>query len=123
MALREGFHTVTPYLTTKNVDELVEFTKRAFGAVQLHRDAMGPGRFHVEIRIGDSMVMIGGSLDTTPVTGMLYLHVDNVDAAYKRALDAGASPVQEPKDTPDGHRRGGVRDEFGNLWFFGKPKT
>ena len=123
MALREGFHTVTPYLTSTNVNALVKFTEHAFGAIETHREEMGPGRFHVEIRIGDSMVMIGGSPDTTPVTGMLYLYVDNVDAAYKRALDAGATSVQEPRDTPDGERRGGVRDAFGNLWFFGQSKT
>jgi len=120
MALRAGFHTVTPYLTTTKVDALIEFTKHAFGAVETHRDEMGPGRFHVEVRIGDSMVMIGGGPDAAPVTAMLYLYVDDVDAAYKRALYAGASSVQEPGDTPDGARRGGVKDAFGNLWFFGK---
>jgi len=119
MAPREGFHTVTPYLTVKDVDGLVEFTKRAFGAVETHREEMGPGRFHVEVRIGDSMVMIGGGPDTNPVAGMLLLYVDDVDEVYSRAINSGASSVQEPADAPDGTRRGGVRDTFGNLWFFG----
>lgn len=123
MALREGFHTVTPYLTTNNVEGLIKFTKRTFGAVETYRTEMGPGRVHVEIRIGDSMVMIGGGPDVTSVTAMLILYVHDVDAGYKRALDAGAVSVQEPVDTPDGERRGGVRDAFGNLWFFGKTKT
>ena len=123
MALREGFHTVTPYLTAKDVNGLVEFTKLAFGAVETFRAEMGPGHFHIEVRIGDSMVMIGGGPDVSPATGMIYLYVDDVNAAYKRALYAGATSIQEPGDTPDGERRGGVRDAFGNLWYFGGPKA
>lgn len=122
MALRKGFHTVTPYLTTKDVNGLVEFTKRAFGAIEMNRTEMGPGRVHTEIRIGDSMVMIGGGPEATPVTAMLLLYLDDVDTVYKRALSAGASTVLEPVDTPDGKRRGGVRDAFGNLWYFGKSR-
>ena len=123
MALREGFHTVTPYITAKDVSGLVEFTKRAFGAVETHREEMGQDRFHVEVRIGDSMVMVGGGPDATPSTGMFLLYVDDVDATYKRALHTGATSVQEPNETPDGERRGGVRDAFGNLWYFGGPKA
>jgi len=123
MALHEGFHTVTPYLTAKDVNGLVDFTKRAFGAVETFRVEMGPGHFHFEVRIGDSMVMIGGGPDTKPAAGMLYLSVEDVDAAYKRALTSGATSVQEPNDTPDGDRRGGVKDPYGNFWFFGKPKN
>jgi len=120
MVTRDGFHTVTPYLTTKDPNGLVEFTKRAFGASETLREEMGPGRFHCEVRIGESTVMIGGGPGASPVTGMLYLSVDDVDVAFKRALNAGASSVQEPNDTPDGSRRGGVKDAFGNFWFFGK---
>jgi uncharacterized glyoxalase superfamily protein PhnB len=123
MALREGFHTVTPYLTAKDVNGLVEFTKLAFSAVETFRAEIGPGHFHIEVRIGDSMVMIGGGPDVSPATGMIYLYVDDVKAAYKRALYAGATSIQEPGDTPDGERRGGVRDAFGNLWYFGGPKA
>jgi PhnB protein len=119
MAPREGFHTVTPYLAAKDVSGLVEFTKRAFGAVETRREEMGPGRFHVEVRIGDSMMMIGGGPDATPSTGMFLLYVDDVDATYKRALHTGATSVQEPADTLDGARRGAVRDPFDNLWYFG----
>ena len=122
MAQREGFHTITPYLTTNNVNGLVDFTKQAFGAVETFRVAMGPNRYHIEIRIGDSMVMIGGAPDAMPVTAMLYMAVDDVDASYKRALHAGAISLQEPANAPDGVRRGGVRDLFGNQWFFGSTK-
>jgi PhnB protein len=123
MPMREGFHTVTPYLTAKDVNGLVDFTKRAFGAVETFRVEMGPGHFHIEVRIGDSMVMIGGGPDTKPATGMLYLYVEDVDAAFKRAIVSGATSVQQPNDAPDGVRRGGVSDAFGNLWYFGGPKA
>ncbi len=119
--MREGFHPVTPYLTTKDVDGLVAFTNRAFGATETLRAEMAPGRYHVEVRIGDSMVMIGGGPDVTPVTGMLFLYVADVDAAHTRAVQAGATSVANPADAPDGERRGGVRDPFGNLWYMGGP--
>lgn len=122
MALREGFHTVTPYLTTRDFNGLIEFTKRALGAVETYRVEMGPGRYHAEVRIGDSMIMIGGGSGATPMTAMLLLYVDDVDAVYKRALEAGATSVQEPADTPDGSRRGGVKDAFGNHWYFGSTE-
>ncbi len=111
--------TVTPYLTTKDVNGLVDFTKQAFDAVETSRVEMGPGHFHVEIRIGNSTVMIGGGPGAEAVTGMLYLDVGNVDTTHARALRAGAVSVQDPRDTPDGARRSGVRDAFGNLWYFG----
>jgi len=119
--MREGFHTVTPYLTTRDPDGLIKFATQALGAVETNRVEMGPGRYHAEIRIGDSMIMIGGGPDVSPVTAMLFLYVDTVDALYKRALDAGATSVQEPANMPDGGRRAGVRDVFGNLWYFGTP--
>ncbi len=118
--MREGFHTVTPYLTTGDVSGLVDFVQRAFGAVETHRAKTGSGGLHAELRVGDSMIMIGGGPGVAPMPAMLLLYVDNVDAFYQCALDAGATPVQKPADTPDGDRRGGVRDAFGNQWFLAK---
>lgn len=123
MAPRKGFHTVTPYLVTNDVDGLVAFVDHGLGAVQTSRAEMGPGRFHVEMQIGDSMVMIGGGPGSNPVTAMLLLYVDDVDALYHRALGAGAQSVQNPSDMRDGERRAGVEDAFGNSWYFAGPKT
>jgi PhnB protein len=124
MKMREGFHTVTPYLTSRDVDGLLTFIQRGLGGVETYRAKGGGGGVHVEVRIGDSMVMIGGgdAMQGTPSTAMLLLYVEDVDSYFHRALAAGATSIQEPANAPDGERRGGVRDPFGNQWFFGGPK-
>jgi PhnB protein len=116
--IRKGFNTVTPYLTLEQPLELVEFCKRAFGAVETARGGGGAGGIHCEVRIGDSMVMIGGGPGVTQkFPGSIYLYVEDVDALYKQALEAGATSIGEPKDQPYGDRCGGVRDPFGNEWY------
>lgn len=113
----EGFHTVTPYLMVPDADGLVEFMRRAFGAAEVFR-ARGADGMHVEVRVGDSMVMIGGKQDSEPRPATIFLYVDGVDDAYDRALEAGATSMEEPTDQPaDGERRAGVADPFGNAWF------
>ncbi len=125
MPIREGFHTVTPYLTTHDPDGLVRFMTQAFGATETLRGAGGGGGVHLEVRVGDSMVMVGGltNPEATSQTGMFYLYVDDPDGWHARALEAGASSIMDPADMPDGERRGGARDPLGNLWFFGRPAT
>src|SRR4051794_11627253 len=56
-----------------------------------------------------------------PMPGMFYFYVPDVDAAYRRALEAGASSISEPSDQSYGDRSAGVKDTFGNLWYFAKP--
>jgi PhnB protein len=115
--IRKGFSTVTPYLTLEQPLELVEFCKRAFGAVETERGGSAGG-IHCEVRIGESMVMIGGGPGVTQkFPGSIYLYVEDVDALYKQALEAGATSIGEPKDQPYGDRCGGVRDPFGNEWY------
>jgi PhnB protein len=114
----EGFHTVTPYLMVPDADALVEFMGRAFAAEETFRARGAHGGLHVEVRVGDSMVMIGGHEDTEPRPAAIFLYVDGVDEVYRRALAAGATPIEEPADRPeDGDRRAGVADPFGNAWF------
>lgn len=113
---RPGFHTLTPYLVTPNVDRLLAFVQQVFGAIETLRMPGGSGGTHVEVRIGDSMLMLGGSTGQA-MPGALYVYVDDVDAVYARALAAGASSLFAPADEPDGDRRGGVQDPFGNQWF------
>ena len=120
--VREGFHTVTSYLIVQEAARLIEFVKQAFGATEHSRGIGSAGGIHAEVQIGDSMVMIGGGRgdgvwngETSPAT--LYLYVDDVDTAYKRALQAGATPIMEPTDQPFGDRLGGVKDAFGNVWY------
>lgn len=114
----EGFHTVTPYLTVPDADALAGFMGRAFGASEVFRARGSAGGMHVEVRIGDSMVMIGGTPNCEPRPAEIFLYMDGVDEAYDRALEAGATSVEVPADRPtDGDRRAGVTDPFGNAWF------
>jgi PhnB protein len=120
-AIPEGYHTVTPYLIVDGAAKLVEFVKQAFDAKEMLRMAGQDGRIgHTEIRIGDSMLMLSDSRDPwKPMPAMLYLYVEDVDATYKRALEAGATSVSEPKDQFYGDRSAGVQDSCGNQWWIG----
>lgn len=117
--VREGFTTVTPYLTVVEAERLVEFAKTAFGAVETGRSTGSSGHLHCELRIGDSMLMCGGGEAVRGRERPLALHVyvPDVDAVYQRALAAGAESLGVPEDRPYGERQGGVKDPAGNLWY------
>jgi PhnB protein len=119
-----SFHTVTPFLQVRDVGKTVEFLKEAFGAEVIAFDRGGdPPHDHADLRIGDSMIMMGEALaGHAPTTSAFYLSVADVDAAYGRALHAGARAQQPPKDMPWGHRMAHVKDEIGNSWFIAAPK-
>src|SRR5579872_4021171 len=94
-----GHHTVTPYLIVKDARQFIEFLQKAFGAETteaLKQDSDGIIR-HAELRIGDSMVMIGQARDQwKPMPAGFYLYVPDCDETYKRALAAGATSLSEP---------------------------
>lgn len=115
----EGHHTVTPYLIVPDATAMLSFLERAFGAEVLLRTEDAGGRVsHAEARIGDSRVMVGESTGEWPPTrAMLHLYVDDVDAWFRRAVEAGARPVREPETMFYGDRSGGVEDVFGNQWW------
>jgi PhnB protein len=115
----EGFHTVTPYLVVPGVARLIEFLKQAFDAKEIHRSAMPDGTVaHAQVRIGDSMVMMGEASERWPaMPAAIYLYVPDADAAYKSALRAGATSLMEPADQFYGDRHGGVKDASGNTWW------
>jgi PhnB protein len=115
--IREGFHTVTPYLTVERAPELLEFVKQAFGATEIFRTIGSAGGMHAEAKIGDSMVMIGGGSGFHENPTAIHLYIPDVDAAYQRALDAGGTSLFEPADMPYGERAGAVEDPFGNRWY------
>ena len=117
--IREGYHTVTPYLMVRKADELVDFLKQAFGATELFRATGSAGGLHIEVRIGDSMVMIGGggTWRGEPMPAAIYLYMDDVDTVSRRALKAGGTSIMEPADQPYGDRLGGVKDSFGTIWY------
>ena len=116
-AVPEGFHTVTPYLMGPDVEGLVEFMGRAFGAQEVFRARGEAGGMHTEVKMGDSMVMVGGKHDSEPQPAAIFLYMDGVDDVYGCALEAGATSIEEPADRPEGDRRAGVADPFGNAWF------
>jgi PhnB protein len=118
-AVPEGYHTVTPYLVVQGAGKLIDFLKAAFDAQENFRMPMPDGSIgHAEVRIGNSMVMLGEARDqwkAMPATLQLYL--EDVDAVYARAVAAGATPVAEPTNQFYGDRRGGVQDMCGNNWW------
>jgi len=115
----DGFHTVTPYLTCTPVAGVIEFLEKTFGAVVVERMSASDGRLmHAEVQVGDSILMLGEpSAPWQPMPCALYLYVGDCDAAYRRALEAGAVSVAEPADQFYGDRHCGVRDVAGNLWW------
>jgi PhnB protein len=113
VVFRPGFRTITPYLLPPE-PQFVDFLKRVFDAEETERTETGPGRFHAEVRIGDSMLMIGVGSGRSMPTG-LEVYVPNVDEVYKRALDAGCVELQPIRDDY-GDRFGCVQDPAGNQW-------
>lgn len=117
--IRTGFSTITPYIAVREAAELIEFVKRAFGAEGGVLGSGSQGGIHAELRIGDSMVMIGGgsSWQGQPMPTALHYYVPDADAVYRRAIDAGATPLMEPADQFYGERSAAIRDVAGNEWY------
>jgi PhnB protein len=115
----DGYHTVTPYLVANGVPKLIEFLQQAFGAEEISRHTNPDGSItHAEVKIGDSRVMMGeASEQWKAMPSMLHLYVEDTDATYKRALEAGATSVREPADQFYGDRSAGVQDHSGNQWW------
>ena len=115
----EGYHSVTPYLVCKNAAKVIEFAKSTFGATELLRmDAPGGTIGHAEMKIGDSIVMISdGGDEHPPMPAMLNVYVPDVDAAFERAVKAGATVVRPLQNQFYGDRSGGVKDVGGNQWW------
>lgn len=117
---------MTPYLTVKNAGEALEFYKRAFGAKERMRIPTPEGKIgHAELQIGDSVMMLGeecaehGTLSPESLEGSpvgLALYVENVDQAFKRAVDAGATVKEQVENKFWGDRAGCVTDPFGHRW-------
>ena len=118
-AVPDGYHTVTPYLMVQEAAQLIDFVKQAFEATETFRTIGSAGGIHAEVRIGDSMVMIGGggAWKGEPMPAAIHLYMDNVDAVYQRALRAGATSLSAPEDQSYGDRVAGVKDVFGNVWY------
>ncbi len=125
--VREGFRTVTPYITVANVQAEIEFLTRTFGAEGQIYGLGSAGGFHSEFKIGDSMIMIGGGGEGStwkgpPMPGSLHLYVADVDAVYERAMQAGATSLMAPTDQEYADRDAAIKDVGGNHWYIGTHK-
>jgi uncharacterized glyoxalase superfamily protein PhnB len=121
----DGLRSVTPFLHTHGAAGLIEFLKKAFGAEEVSRSQSPAGTIHhALIRIGDSALELSEAHgEHQPLPTMFYLYGKNADATYRLALEAGATPTEEPADQDYGHRRAAVKDAYNNLWYMASSPT
>ena len=123
----KGYRTLTTYLVARDADGLIDFVKNAFGAEEKFRSAGSAGGRHAEVRLGDSMIMIGGGMPGgswkgDPLPSAFHVYVPDCDAVYQRALAAGAASIQSPADQEYGERTAQVKDAAGNFWYIATYK-
>ena len=121
----DGYHSVTPYLIVDDAKGALDFYQRAFGAQEIFRLPMGDRIGHAEIRIGDSVVMLAdefpemghlGPKSRGGPTASLMLYVEDVDSAFRKALDAGATEQRPVENQFWGDRMGTLTDPYGHQW-------
>ena len=125
-SIPDGYHAVTPYLIVDGAAKALDFYKQVFGATEQMRLAGPSGRVgHAEMRIGDSVVMLADEVPDMGYRGpksyggsavSLMVYVDDVDAAFKRALAAGAIERRAVQNQFYGDRSGTLEDPFGHTW-------
>lgn len=118
----KGYRTVTPYLVAQDAEAVIDFVKQTFGAEEIFRSVGSAGGHHCEVRVDDSMLMIGGggkglSWKGDSILGAFHVYVRDCDAAYQRALKAGGKSLQAPTDQEYGERSASVIDAAGNHWY------
>ena len=106
-----GYRTVTPRIVVDDVDAQLDFFRTVFAA---HVDVEA-GR-PAEVHLGDSTILVSAATERDAFAAYLYVYVDDADAAYARAIAAGATTVEAPLDTPYGDRRAMVVDSHGNVF-------
>ena len=117
----DGHHAITPGASVRNAAAVLQFIEQALGGSVVERyNGPGDSIAHAEVRIGDSIFMLGEPMPgNDPMPAMLSFYVDDaaaVDATYQRALDAGATSLAEPANQFYGFRSATVRDVGGNAW-------
>jgi PhnB protein len=118
----KGYRTVTPYIVAEDAAGLIDFVKNTFDAEEIFRTIGSAGGIHAEVRLGDSMLMIGGggpglAWRGTPIPQAFHVYVRDCDAMYRRALDHGATSIDQPVDQDYGERSASLKDAAGNLWY------
>ena len=128
----DGYHSVTPYLMIKGASEAIEFYKQAFDAIEIFRLSRPNGQIgHAEIKIGDSSIMLAdpceqGAFHSPQSLGGssvgLHIYVEDSDAQFAQAVQAGAKEIKPVQDQFYGDRTGTVEDPFGHIWFLATHK-
>jgi PhnB protein len=124
----KGYSTLTTYLVAQDVDGLINFMTKTFGAEETFRGGPGSeGGVRCEVKIGDSMLMVGGGAagmnwHGTPMPSAFHIYVPDCDATYARALEAGATSIAKPADQDYGERTASVKDAAGNSWYIATYK-
>lgn len=115
----QGYNSASPYLIVSDAQHTIDFLVRVFDAVELRRFPDAAGKvMHAEVRVDDTVVMLAdGGENWAPMPAAVHVYVADVDATYRRALEAGAVSVQEPEQRDDEDRRGGVKDAGGTTWW------
>ena len=121
----EGYHSVTPYIIVDGAAEAIRWYEQALGATELYRLPMGDKIGHAEIRIGDSFIMLSDEWPDQDIRGPKHrggasatfmIYVEDVDAAFERAVAAGGAVDKPVEDQFYGDRSGTVVDPFGHKW-------
>lgn len=114
-----AYSSVSAYVMANNAQRVIDFVKQTFDAEEYRRfDKPDGSIMHAEVRIDDTVVMIAdGGNDSPAFPIWLHVYVPDVDATYRRALNAGGISVQQPTQKDDPDRRGGVQDPAGNTWW------
>ncbi len=115
----KGYSTVSPYLIVADAQATITFLQQVFGAVPLRRVPDDQGKLvHAEVRIDDTVIMLADAAEGwPPLSSHVHIYVRDVDAAYRQALEAGATSIQEPVKKDDADKRGGVQDVGGTTWW------
>ena len=115
--IRNGVGSVRAYVYGDlNTLKLVQL---AFDPVEVERHEMGAQAFHIELCIGDSILVLEVSDPPYPqgFPGAIYVYVEDVDKVFDLAISAGGTSIAEPENKPYGERQGGIKDSFGNVWW------
>jgi PhnB protein len=122
--LPKGFHTITPNIIADDAERAVAFLKKAFGATERYRLTTSDGKIaHCELKIGDSILNLGASMEGWPAHGLVaQIFVEDSDALFQRAVQAGAKIIMSMTDMFFGSREGRVEDPFGNVWIIATLK-
>lgn len=116
--LPKGFHTITPNIIVDDAEPAVAFLKKALGATESYRLTMSDGKIaHCELKIGNSVLNLGASMEGWPAHGLVaQIYVEDADALFQRAVEAGAKVIMPMTDMFFGSREGRLADPFGNVW-------